>query len=50
MHRFASGRAEDIVSFSRTSGSKSRMFVKKVRKVPCCRRRSRPCICSNAWF
>jgi len=26
---FASGKAEDIVSFSRTFGSESQMFVKK---------------------
>jgi len=38
---FASGRAEDIVSFSRKFGSESQIFVKKVRKVPCCRRRNR---------
>jgi hypothetical protein len=36
----ASGRAEDIVSFSRNFGSSSQNFVKrKDQQVPCCRRR-----------
>ncbi len=36
---FASRRVELTISFSRTFGSPSQMFVKKTEKVQCCRRR-----------
>ncbi len=37
----ASGRAEETSSFSQTCCTLCNMFVKKKKKVPCCRRRIR---------